>query len=116
MGPKQRWPARAYDRPFLRASALHPGAGRTHRFGSAAIPGQLSHSSRLQRTWAADEPGRKGRPLPETDRRDSTAGLRAGREAVSWLAENSSALLPEPGRAEQMAGAVASADDRAAWP
>src|SRR6267142_2232411 len=116
MGAVVRAAARAHCRAISRSPALHPGACRTHRLGSAAIPGQLADPSCIQRARVADEPGRKGRPVPEADRKNGAIGLRTRREAALWLAENSSALLPEPGRTEQMAGTVTSEDVGAARP
>src|SRR3979490_1515108 len=89
-------PAGTHDQQFSRPSAVYSGAGSTDRIRIAAIPGQFARSSGFQRAWPADEPGRKGRSLSETDRGDGASGLRVGCQAVPWLATNAFAVLPEP--------------------
>src|SRR5260370_35028245 len=89
-------PAGTHHQQFSRPSAVYPSAGSTNRFRFAAIPGRFADSPGVQREWSADEPGREGRSLSETDRGDGASGLRAGGTAVRLLASDAFALRPEP--------------------
>src|SRR3989440_10969231 len=100
-------PAGTHDQQFSRPSAVRSGAGSTDRIGIAAIRGQFADSSGIQRAWPADEPGREGRSLPETDRGDGASGLRVGCKAVPWLAADALAVLPEPCGPREVAAAAA---------
>src|SRR6266513_6290726 len=116
MEPIRGVPAGTHDHEYSRPSAIRSGAGSTERIGIAAIRGQFADSSGIQRAWPADEPGREGRSLPETDRGDGASGLRVGCKAVSWLAPDAPAVLPEPRGPREMVAAAAYGDDRAAGP
>src|ERR1700732_3688486 len=109
-------PAGTHDQQFSRPSAVHSGAGSTDRIRVAAIRRQLADSPGVQRAWPADELGREGRSLSETDRGDGASGLRAGCEAASWLAQDALAVLPEPCGPREVAPAAAYGNDRATGP
>src|SRR6266550_1185897 len=66
-GDSLRRPTGTYGQQFSQPSAVYSGAGTTHRIRIAAIPGQFAHSLSVQRARPADELGRKGRSLSETD-------------------------------------------------
>src|SRR5712671_201342 len=102
---------RAHRRTVLRSPALHSGGDATDWVGAAAIPGQLEDSSGVQRARLADEPGGERRPVSKANRSDGKANLRRGRAAISGLAANTSAVLPEPGRSGQVAAAAADRHD-----
>src|SRR5207245_3449322 len=94
--------------------SLYPGACSTDRIGTAAISGQFANSSGIQRAWSANEFGREGRPVSEADRGDGASCVRIWRKAISQLAEDAFAVLPEPRGPGEMASAPADRNNRAA--
>src|SRR5216683_3996568 len=116
VGTGRGGPAGTHHQKFSRPSALYPSAGSTNRIRFAAIPGQFADSPGVERAWSADEPGREGRSLSETDRGDGASDLRAGCKAVPWLAPDALAVLPKPRRPREVAAAAAYGDNRAVGP
>src|SRR5260370_4091155 len=116
VGTLQGARAGTHHQQFSRPSAVYPSAGSTNRIRFAAIPGRFADSPGVQRAWSADEPGREGRSLSETDRGDGASDLRAGCKAVRRLASDAFALLSEPRGPREVAAAAAYGDNRPARP
>src|SRR5205814_1843582 len=113
-GTSRRKTARAHHRQFSRSSTLYSGARSADWIRVTAISRQLADSTGLQRARTADEFGREGRPISQTDQDDGASGQRIGHEKICWLAPDAPVVLPEPRGPGEVAATFAHRDNRAA--